>query len=58
MKWYEVVLKILTLGIYHTGKISKDKKKWYKNGQMKKDVSIDYDGTGAVGNNGNSLIEK
>lgn len=57
MKWYEVVLKVLTLGIYHSGKVSKDKKKWYKNGQMKKDVSVDYDGTGYIGNS-NSKIEQ
>lgn len=50
MKWYEIVAKILTLGIYHKGKLKKKKKKWSKKGIIRKEVEYEYNGEGGLEN--------
>lgn len=46
----EFLLKLLTLGLYGRGKVSKDVKRYRKDGKLRVEKSIDRDGVGVVGN--------
>lgn len=51
----ELLLKVLTFGLYGRGKVSKDVKRYRKDGNLRVEKSIDREGLGAFSNDSEIL---